>query len=357
MGDPLRAEERRVHHVHEGAGDAGVAQRVLDAGRDAAGARRDHENRPDRHAGRAAVRTSSWRETARLSAQSRADRGRRRRARATGGPRGQGGGRGRPVRFYQFHPGQGYDEINLKRTDVVFRLPPALRPTGSPGTKPVIVQGRLAGGRAARGAMSRRCKVMPGDSGRLDKAVSELAAKDLRGGRPGRSGPRRRGKAFNDGALLQRAQVAAGRGLAAGSRADTGDGRRPEGMACPGGGSTSAEHRRARALGPGPQGASGQAGGRNSERRRVQEVLSRDRAFLSQGGHRSRPPAASTCAMGSGIHKRSVRPTYRSAPADVRGALDRQLWADGLEKLLEAQAAEDPAFGGPAGRSSRDRTP
>jgi tetratricopeptide (TPR) repeat protein len=33
--------------------------------------------------------------------------------------------------------------------------------------------------------------------------------------------------------------------------------------------------------------------------------------------------------------------SYRSAPADIRLALDRQLWADGLEKLLESQAAED----------------
>ena len=36
------------------------------------------------------------------------------------------------VRFYQFHPGQGYDELRLKRTDVVFRLPPPLRPESSP---------------------------------------------------------------------------------------------------------------------------------------------------------------------------------------------------------------------------------
>src|SRR4051812_10960136 len=48
------------------------------------------------------------------------------------------------VRFYQAHGAQGYDEVYLKRTHVIFRLPPRLRPENSPRPMPVVIEGMLS---------------------------------------------------------------------------------------------------------------------------------------------------------------------------------------------------------------------
>ncbi len=67
------------------------------------------------------------------------------------------------VRFYQYHPGRGYDEVLLKRTDVVFRLPPRLRPDGPPKPMPVVVKG-LSGPRKRPARL--RCDRAEGDAQR-----------------------------------------------------------------------------------------------------------------------------------------------------------------------------------------------
>src|SRR5262249_10165329 len=48
------------------------------------------------------------------------------------------------VRLFMFHPGLGYDELSLKRTPVVFRLPARLRPEGQPRQRCVRVEGVLS---------------------------------------------------------------------------------------------------------------------------------------------------------------------------------------------------------------------
>ncbi|MGE5756521.1 MAG: hypothetical protein ACM35G_12565, partial [Planctomycetaceae bacterium] len=47
------------------------------------------------------------------------------------------------VRLYQFHKGSGFDEIDLKRTLVIFRLPPGLRFGRSPDVPAAPVRGAL----------------------------------------------------------------------------------------------------------------------------------------------------------------------------------------------------------------------
>ena len=47
------------------------------------------------------------------------------------------------VRLFQFHKGEGYDEISLKRSTVVFRLPRRLRPDHPPSQRVFSIQGIL----------------------------------------------------------------------------------------------------------------------------------------------------------------------------------------------------------------------
>src|SRR5579864_7055078 len=47
------------------------------------------------------------------------------------------------LRFFQFHKGEGYDELYLKRSAVVFRLPKRLRPEHTPTNRVFSVRGIL----------------------------------------------------------------------------------------------------------------------------------------------------------------------------------------------------------------------
>ena len=108
------------------------------------------------------------------------------------------------VRFYQFHNGRGYDEVLLKRTDVVFRLPPRLRPENPPRPMPVVIQGRLAGESDQLICDVITIKVMPNDLDRVDQAIAGLSARDYENRKAWAAWADARGRAFKDNALLQR---------------------------------------------------------------------------------------------------------------------------------------------------------
>src|SRR5271166_2747480 len=110
------------------------------------------------------------------------------------------------VRFYQYHAGRGYDELDLKRTNVVFRLPPRLRPQSPPRPTPVIVQGRLARDQDQLVCDVVTLKVLPNDMDRLDQAISALPARDFENRKAWAAWAEARGKAFNENALIQRAR-------------------------------------------------------------------------------------------------------------------------------------------------------
>ena len=112
------------------------------------------------------------------------------------------------VRFYQFHPGEGYDELRLKRTDVVFRLPPQLRPESSPRPMPVIVQGKLIRDGGQLACEVTALKVLPNDLERLDQAIAALPASDFANRKAWAAWAEHRGKSFKpeDKPLIQRAR-------------------------------------------------------------------------------------------------------------------------------------------------------
>ncbi len=93
------------------------------------------------------------------------------------------------VAYFQFHKGRGFDELVLKRTPVVFRIPPALRPKQSPKAPAVQVRGilRREGNRLACDVSA--LELFPADRERLDRGVSELPRATPRAGGRGRVGP------------------------------------------------------------------------------------------------------------------------------------------------------------------------
>ena len=113
------------------------------------------------------------------------------------------------VRFYQAHGAQGYDEVYLKRTHVIFRLPPRLRPENSPRPMPVVVEGKLGREEGELICEVTSLKVMPNDVDRLDQAVAALPAKDFENRKAWGVWAENRGKSFKpeDKVLIQRGKA------------------------------------------------------------------------------------------------------------------------------------------------------
>src|SRR5262245_15391152 len=83
------------------------------------------------------------------------------------------------VALFLLHPGHDIDEITLKRTPVVFRLPPRLRYRQSPGAPAARLQGilRREGGKLFCDVTA--IELLPRDMDRLDRALSVLPPTDF----------------------------------------------------------------------------------------------------------------------------------------------------------------------------------
>jgi hypothetical protein len=243
------------------------------------------------------------------------------------------------VRFYQSHAGQGYDELYLKRTKVVFRLPPRLRPEGSPRPLPVEVQGRLGRDNDQLVCDVTSLKVLPNDLDRLDQAIGALSPRDFENRKAWAAWAEARGKAFKDNALIQRA-----RSLEAEALRLEGEQERVTVDAPKEWLALAEEARRRHIAEPEPSALAHKAlqarlaGASKSDA--LKEIIPAIERFF--------PEAARDQASGRNLgrwnqaYSNDPGAAYRAAPADLRKALDRRLWADAVAKLLEAQAALDP---------------
>jgi tetratricopeptide (TPR) repeat protein len=246
------------------------------------------------------------------------------------------------VRFYQYHNGRGYDEVFLKRTDVVFRLPPRLRPDGPPRPMPVVIQGRLARDNDQFVCDVTTLKVMPNDLDRLDQAIVGLPGRDFENRKAWAAWAEARGKAFKDNVLIQRGRTLEEDALRIeGERKQTTVDAPKELLAL------AEEGRRRHIAEPEPSALAHKAlrsrleAASNSDA--LNEVISSIEHFF--------PAAAKDHASGridlsrwSQAYSNNPGTVYRdrTTTADVRKALDRRLWADAASKLLEVQAALDP---------------
>jgi tetratricopeptide (TPR) repeat protein len=243
------------------------------------------------------------------------------------------------VALFQFHPGRGFDEIALKRTPVVFRLPPRLRYRQPPGAAAARVQGVLK-----REGDRWVCDVtgvdlMPKDRDRLERAVQALPPTeyDLRG--RWAVWAERRGRDFKDEALLERGRALDAEALRIeADRAGVAD--RPTLWL------SLAQRARDHEL-PEPEPS---ALAHRALRARLASAHSAEelRALIADVARFFPRAAAPTGAVPPDLAKweapYAAHPAdgYRAAPAEVRTALDHRLWADATERLLQRQASNDP---------------
>ena len=241
------------------------------------------------------------------------------------------------VAYFQFHKGRGFDELVLKRTPVVFRIPPALRPKQSPKAPSVRVRGvlRREGNRWACDVTS--LELFPADRERFDRGVSELAPGDAEGRRAWAGWAARRGREFGDTELQGRAQLLEGKALRIESERRTTDprtdvlelARQARSRNVPEPEPSSLAHRAFRAH---------LAAARTVEE--LKALRERIESFLPDA--RTPRGGAVDLARWEVPYADDPAEAYRSAPEAVRAALDRRLWADTVQSLLEAQMRDEP---------------
>ncbi|MGA2699960.1 MAG: hypothetical protein ABSH35_02520 [Isosphaeraceae bacterium] len=244
------------------------------------------------------------------------------------------------VRFYQYHAGRGYDELYLKRTNVVFRLPARLRPEGSPRPMPAVVQGRLTRDQDQLVCDVVTLKVLPNDLDRLDQAISALPARDFENRQAWAAWAEARGKAFKENALIQRARSLEAEALRLESEQKRVTVDAPKEWLA-----LAEEARRRNIAEPGPSALVHKALQAKlaaaSKSDSVKEVILLIERFFPEAA-RDRASGQIDLGRWNEAYANDPGAAYRAAPADVRKALNRRLWADAVAKLLEVQAALDP---------------
>ena len=246
------------------------------------------------------------------------------------------------VRFYQFHPARGMTSSGSSARTWSSGSLRSSAPESSPRPMPVIVQGKLIR-----------------DGGQLVCEVTSLKVlpNDLEPARPGHRGPARERFREPEGlGGLGRApgQVVQARRQAADPAGAIDPGRCPPhrvgaegvGVDAPGEWLRLAEEgRRKHVDEPYPSASAHKAFQARlnaaSKSDDVKEVLSAIERFFPQASA-TRTRAESTSGRREQAYATDPAGTYRSVPAHLRKALDRRLWADALQRLLEKQAAEDP---------------
>ncbi len=244
------------------------------------------------------------------------------------------------VRFYQYHAGRGYDELYLKRTNVVFRLPARLRPEGAPRPMPVVVQGRLARDQDQLVCDVVTLKVLPNDLDRLDQAISALPARDFENRKAWAAWAEARGKAFKENALIQRARSLEAEALRLESE------QKRVTVDAPKVWLTLAEEARRRKIAePEPSALAHKALQAKlaaaSKSDSIKEIIPLIERFFPEAA-RDRASGQIDLGRWNEAYANDPGAAYRAAPDAVRKALNRRLWADAVAKLLEVQAALDP---------------
>jgi tetratricopeptide (TPR) repeat protein len=241
------------------------------------------------------------------------------------------------VRLFQFHPGEGYDELILRRTPVLFRLPKPIRPDAPPKQQCIRVQGTLVreGDRWFCDVIA--FEMLPNDINRLDDAVAALRPADYQGRLHWARWAERRGKEFKDTALLDRAReldrdalrIEAERPAADPARHWLALAERAKDPRYPREESGALAHRGLRAR------LAAVKNSADAERLRKQIVGFFPNAQLEEGD-----------AAGAGkwlaVYAKDPADAYRLALPDVRAYFDHQLWADTTERELDFQSAEAP---------------
>ena len=246
------------------------------------------------------------------------------------------------VRYFQFHPGEGYDEIQLKRTPVTFRLPRTLRPPSAPGNPAIQIRGLLK-----REGEQWVCDVssfllLPSDLDRLDQAVSRLASNDFASRKAWSDWGLSRAKAFDDKPLRERSLKLEGDALRI--EADSlHDSNSPKVWL-----QLAEEARRRQVPEPEPSALAHKA----FRARLVNTSTAQEMKALCTEIERFFPKSKTPMNSGdeqpgSWREEYAADPgkTYRKSSPEVRTWLDRRLWLDATEKSMKIAARSEPNSG------------
>jgi tetratricopeptide (TPR) repeat protein len=243
------------------------------------------------------------------------------------------------VRFYVTRDGDQPDELQLKRTPITFQVPRRLRPPSSQRLNSVIVRGVLRRDESTLICAVTDIKPVSGDLDRLARGLSSLQAKDFETRKAWARWAERRAKEFKDPALLDRAKAIEGEALRIESDLTR------LGVDAPRAWLTLAQDARRRNVAEPEPSALGHRALRAklavaTSTADVKVVIEEIKAFF--------PEAASDTASARVNVAKWVAPyadnpagTYREAPAPVRKALDRRLWADATEQQFDLDHPQD----------------
>ena len=242
------------------------------------------------------------------------------------------------LRYFQFHPGEGFDEIQLKRTPVIFRIPRPLRPQSAPKNPVVQVRAFLRReGEQLFGDVTS-FQLQPTDLERLDKAVARLAANDLSSRQAWASWGLERSKAFGDKALRDRSLALQGEALRL-------EGDSVKNLGSPDTWMKLAEQARREGIPePEPSTLAHKAFHSRvlglSSLETADELISAVEKFFPK----SKDRLASDALPGNLKADYHLEPgkAYRMSTPEVRSILDRRLWLDATEKRMRLAAKLDP---------------
>ena len=241
------------------------------------------------------------------------------------------------VAYFQIHEGI-FDEVYLKKTPTVFRLPAELRTRQAPEAATVRVRGTLrkeAGGLVFDVSSLR---LLPTDAERLRQGLALLSPEDAEDRLAWARWARHRGEEYGEPALVERARALDAEAIRIESTRP-GSGR-PE--------ATLRLARRARDLHadePEPSAIAHRGvRGRLEEARSPADLAALVSEVESFFPASVRPVSPDPNGLSDwlGPYQNDPAASYRRMPAELRPAVDRRLLADVLQRWLERQAAQGP---------------
>jgi len=246
------------------------------------------------------------------------------------------------VSYYVPRNGTDPDELQLKRTPITFLVPRRLRPSSSTQLRSALVHGVLKRDGSRLVCEVTELKPVAADLDRLERGISNLNARDFGTRKSWARWAERRALDFKDQALLKRARELEGEALRI--EADT---KRPGVVDAPEEWLAMArEARRRQVPEPEPSALAHRALraklAKATSVADLQAVIREIESFF-RSASTDRESGRVNLGRWADLYEVDPAATYRNpkAPPEVRKALDRRIWAEATERLLNLQTTKD----------------
>jgi hypothetical protein len=243
------------------------------------------------------------------------------------------------VTFYVPREGTAPDELQLKRTSVTFLVPRRLRPASTSRKPGVIARGVLKRAEGRLVCDVTALEPVDGDAERLEQAIAGLSAKDFESRQTWARWAERRARDFKDDALLKRAKK-----LEADVLRIEADMKRLTVDAPQQWLDMALDARRRQVPEPDPSALAHRALRAKlaaaSDVAALKATIQAIESFFPEAAS-DRESARDNLASWQAAYANNPTSTYLAAPKRTQKALDRRLWADAVERLLETESTED----------------